>query len=40
LIATPEGMNFTKTEIVQAVEFQEQYFDGEIETIFEKSLKI
>ena len=40
LIAAPEGMNFTKTEIVQAVEFQEQYFDGEIETIFEKSLKI
>ena len=40
LIAAPEGMNFTKTEIVQAVEFQEQYFYGGIETIFEKSLKI
>ena len=36
LIAAPEGMIFTKAEIAQAVDFQERYFDGEIETVFEK----
>ena len=35
LIAAPEGMVLTKAEIARAVAFQEQYFEGEIETVFE-----
>ncbi len=31
LVAALEGMNFTKEEIAQAVHFQEQYFESEIE---------
>lgn len=31
LVAAPEGMSFTAEEIKEAVEFQEQYFDSEIE---------
>ena len=34
LIAVPEGMTFDKTEIEQAVCFQEQYYETEIE-VFE-----
>ncbi len=30
LIAAPEGMQFTKEEIEQAVHFQEQYFESEV----------
>ena len=35
LIAAPEGKNFTLMEIAEAVHFQEQYFESEIETISE-----
>lgn len=35
LIAAPDGMNFSKTEIIKAVHFQEQYFDYEIEILIE-----
>lgn len=31
LVAAPEGMNFTAEEIIEAVRFQEQYYDSEIE---------
>lgn len=31
LVAAPEGMSFTKMEIEDAVRFQEQYFESEIE---------
>lgn len=31
LVAVPEGMSFTKDEIAQAVYFQEQYFETDIE---------
>lgn len=31
LLAAPHGMNFTKEKIKQAVHFQEQYFNTEIE---------
>ena len=31
LIAAPEGRNFTVEEIMEAVRFQEQYYDSEIE---------
>ena len=37
LVAAPEGMRFTKEEIEQAVRFQEQYFESEVEAIYEKS---
>ena len=30
LVAAPEGMNFTKEQILEAVHFQEQYFQSEI----------
>lgn len=33
LVASPRGMSFTKEEIAQAVYFQEQYFDSDIETL-------
>lgn len=33
LVAAPEGINFTKKEIAEAVHFQEQYYESEIETI-------
>ena len=33
LIAAPPGMEFTKAEMAQAVRFQEQWYDTEIETI-------
>lgn len=33
LIAVPEGVRFTKTEIEKAVYFQEQYFETEIELL-------
>ncbi len=33
LIAAPEGMSFTDRDIVQAVKFQEQYYDSEIEVL-------
>lgn len=32
LVAAPQGMRFTKAEIAEAVQFQEQYFKSEIET--------
>lgn len=31
LVAAPEGMSFTRKEISEAVHFQEQYYDSEIE---------
>jgi len=31
LVAAPEGMSFTAKEIAEAVRFQEQYYDSEIE---------
>ena len=34
LVAAPEGMNFTSLEIEEAVHFQEQYYDTEIEAFF------
>lgn len=33
LVAAPEGINFTQTEIKEAVHFQEQYYESKIETI-------
>lgn len=33
LVAAPEGMNFTAVEIAEAVRFQEQYYDSEIEIL-------
>jgi len=33
LVAAPEGINFTQMEIAEAVHFQEQYYESEIETI-------
>ena len=33
LIAAPEGLNFTVEEIMEAVKFQEQYYDSEIEIL-------
>lgn len=33
LVAAPEGINFTKTEITEAIDFQEQYYESEVETI-------
>ena len=33
LVAAPEGTIFTQTEIAEAVYFQEQYYESEIETI-------
>ena len=33
LVAAPEGMSFTKMEIEDAVRFQEQYFESEIEIL-------
>ncbi len=33
LVGAPTGMNFTKEEISNAVHFQEQYYDREIETV-------
>lgn len=33
LVGAPIGMNFTKEEIANAVHFQEQYYDSEIETL-------
>lgn len=33
LVAAPEGTIFTQTEIAEAVHFQEQYYESEIETI-------
>jgi inorganic pyrophosphatase len=29
-VVAPEGMTFTKDEIVKQIHFQEQYFDSEI----------
>ncbi len=33
LVAAPEGINFTQAEIAEAVHFQEQYYESEIETM-------
>ena len=33
LIAAPRGMIFTKSQMAQAVAFQERYFESEIETL-------
>ena len=33
LVAAPQGLHFDKKEIWKAVEFQEQYYEIEIETI-------
>lgn len=33
LVAAPEGISFTVEEITEAVRFQEQYYDSEIEVI-------
>lgn len=33
LVAAPEGMHFTQEEIANAVHFQEQYYEIEVETI-------
>lgn len=33
LVAAPEGMCFTPFEIEEAIHFQEQYYDSEIESI-------
>lgn len=33
LVAAPEGMSFTKMEVEDAVRFQEQYFESEIEIL-------
>lgn len=35
LIAAPENMRFTEEEIANAVRFQEQYFNSEIEVVEE-----
>lgn len=33
LVAAPEGSNFTQKEIAEAIHFQEQYYESEIETM-------
>ena len=33
LVAAPEGMRFTADEILQAVHFQERYYDSYVETL-------
>lgn len=33
LVAAPEGINFTHKEITEAIHFQEQYYESEIEVI-------
>ena len=33
LVAAPEGMSFTAEEISNAVRFQEQYYNSEVETV-------
>ena len=33
LVAAPNGMSFTKEQILEATRFQEQYFQTEIETV-------
>ncbi len=33
LVAAPEGMSFTAKEITEAVRFQEQYYDSEVEIL-------
>ena len=33
LVAAPEGMSFTVEEIAEAVRFQEQYYDSEVEVL-------
>ena len=33
LVAAPEGMNFSIEEITEAVKFQEQYYDSEVEIV-------
>ena len=33
LVATPEGISFTAKEITEAVRFQEQYYDSEVEVL-------
>ncbi len=33
LVAAPEGINFNQIEIAEAIHFQEQYYESEIETI-------
>ena len=33
LVAAPEGMSFTAKEIAEAVRFQEQYYDSEVEVL-------
>lgn len=35
-VAAPEGMAFTKEEITKQIHFVEQYFDSELETIFDR----
>ena len=35
LVAAPESMNFTKAEIESAVHFQEQYYSGFTEVLFD-----
>lgn len=34
LVAAPEGMTFSKEEIMESVRFQEQYFDSFVQKIF------
>lgn len=36
LVGAPVGMNFTKKEIENAINFQEQYYDTEVEVIVPK----
>lgn len=33
LVTAPEGINLTQTEIAEAIDFQEQYYESEIETM-------
>lgn len=37
LIVAPDGMRFHQAEIAQAVQFQEQYFDSFVVSLYEKS---
>lgn len=37
LVAAPEGVYYTAIEIEKAVHFQEQYYESEVEAIYEKS---
>lgn len=37
LIMAPEGVAFTQNEIKEQINFQEQYYETEIETLFQKS---